>query len=394
MRDRRRRILGDPLVRAGRAFGQLPLVAKQVFEEVVAPLGGRGGPGDFQAAGDGVAAKAAAVLADPAQALVRDVAGLGLLAHQRGVARAVRLAKGVATGDQRHSLLIVHGHAGEGVADVARRGNGIGVAVRALGVHVDQAHLHGGQGLGQVALPAVALVAAEPGGLGAPVHVFIGFPHIGAAAGEAEGLETHRFQSDIPRQDHQIGPRDLAAVLLLDGPQEATGLVEVGVVRPAVERRKALLPCAGAAAAVGQAVGARAVPCHAHEQRSVVAKVSRPPILRVGHEGAQVGFQRREIQALEFLGVVEAVAHGIDQWRALVERAQVELVGPPVGVATALGRGGLGVVKGAFGVCGHGVLLVWVQALGEANGRNPSMTRKLNRLNLINSQYLSNHSDP
>jgi hypothetical protein len=33
--------------------------------------------------------------------------------------------------------------------------------------------------------------------------------------------------------------------------------------------------------------------------------------------------------------------------------------------------------------------LAWFQALGEANGRNPSMTRKLNRLNPENSEYLS-----
>ena len=52
--------LGHPLLRAGRALRQLPLEAEQVLEEVVAPLRRRGGPGDLQAAGDGVAALAGA----------------------------------------------------------------------------------------------------------------------------------------------------------------------------------------------------------------------------------------------------------------------------------------------------------------------------------------------
>jgi hypothetical protein len=57
----------------------------------------------------------------------------------------VGLAEGVAAGDERDGLLVVHRHAGEGLADVARRGERIGVAVGALGVDVDQAHLHGGE---------------------------------------------------------------------------------------------------------------------------------------------------------------------------------------------------------------------------------------------------------
>ncbi|MNV67222.1 hypothetical protein D3C71_1600120 [compost metagenome] len=175
----------------GWALGQLPFKTEQVFKEVVAPLGGCGGPGHFQAAGDGVATKAAAVLADPAQALVFDATGFGLAAYQRGITCAVRLAEGVAAGDERHGFFIIHSHARKGVTDVARCGHGVGVAVGAFGVHIDQAHLHGSQRIGQVALAAVALVTAQPGALGAPVHVFIGLPHVGAATGEAEGLEAH-----------------------------------------------------------------------------------------------------------------------------------------------------------------------------------------------------------
>ena len=66
-------------------------------------------------------------------------------------AGAVGLAEGVAAGDQRDGLLVVHRHAAEGLADVAGRGERIGIAVRAFGVDVDQAHLHGGQRILEVA---------------------------------------------------------------------------------------------------------------------------------------------------------------------------------------------------------------------------------------------------
>src|SRR5262249_28446967 len=153
-------------------------------------------------------------------------------------------------------------HAAERLADVARRGDRVRVAVRPLRVHVDEAHLHRGQGLFQVAFTAVALVV-EPRGLGAPEDVLVGLPGVLAATGEAEGREAHRLQRDVAGQDHQVGPRDLLAVLLLDRPQHPAGLVEARVVRPAVERREALLTRAGTAAAVTDAVRARAVPRHA-----------------------------------------------------------------------------------------------------------------------------------
>jgi hypothetical protein len=49
-------------------------------------------------------------------------------------------------------------------------------------------------------------------------------------------------RGDVAGEDHQVGPGDLVAVLLLDRPEQAARLVEVAVVRPAVERREALLP--------------------------------------------------------------------------------------------------------------------------------------------------------
>ena len=72
-------------------------------------------------------------------------------------AGAVGLAEGVAAGDQRDGLLVVHRHAAEGLADVAGRRDRIGVAVRAFRVDVDQAHLHGGERILEVAAVDVAI---------------------------------------------------------------------------------------------------------------------------------------------------------------------------------------------------------------------------------------------
>ena len=55
-----------------------------------------------------------------------------------------------------------------------------------------------------------------------------------AAASETEGFEAHRFEGEIARQNHQIGPGNLAAVLLLQRPQQAARFVEVCVIGPTV----------------------------------------------------------------------------------------------------------------------------------------------------------------
>src|SRR5690606_22435011 len=103
-----------------------------------------------------------------------------------------------------------------------------------------------------------------------------------------EGLEAHGFIGDGAGQDNQISPADLVAVLLLDRPQQATCLVEIGVVRPAVEGREALVTGAGAATAASDAVGTGSVPSHADHQTAVMTPVGRPPLLAVGHQRLEV----------------------------------------------------------------------------------------------------------
>ncbi len=286
------------------ALEQLPVVGEQDVEELVVPAGRVVGPGDLDAAGDRVGAHAGAVARLPAEALLLERGGLGVGADALARARAVGLAEGVAAGDQRDRLLVVHRHPAERLADVAGRRERVRVAVRALRVDVDEAHLHRAERVLQLAVAAVALVA-EPLGLRAPVDVGLGLPGVHPAAAEAEGLEAHRLQRDVAGEDHQVGPGELLAVLLLDRPQQPAGLVQADVVRPAVQRREALLPGAGAAAAVADPVGARAVPGHPDHQRPVVAEVGRPPVLGVGQHGRDVGLHRREVEGAELRGVVE-----------------------------------------------------------------------------------------
>ena len=325
--DRGLGILRLPLLGAGGALRQLPLELEQVLEEEVAPLRRRLRPSNLRTASDGVGTDAGAVLALPAQTLVFDRAAFRLDADERGIARAVRLAEGVPACDQRDGLLVVHRHAREGLADVARRGDRIGIAVRAFGVHVDQAHLHGAQRIGQLALSAITLVA-KPGALGTPVE-FLRFPGVSASAGKAEGLEAHRLERDVAHEDIEIGPGNLAAVLLLDRPQQAAGFVQIGVVGPAIERCEALLSAARAAAAIGNAVSAGAVPREADEQAAVVTKISRPPVLRIRHESVQILDHCIEIEALEFLGVVEALAHRVRGGCMLLQDLEIQPIRPP-----------------------------------------------------------------
>ena len=189
----------------------------------------------------------------------------------------MRLAKGMATCDQGDRLLVVHRHAEECFANVLGRRDGIGLAVRTFGVDVDQPHLDGAKRVLQLAFAAVALVA-EPRPFRPPVEL-LRLPDVGAAAAEAEGLEAHRFQRDVAREDHEIRPGNFLAVLLLDRPKKPPRLVEVGVVRPTVEGGETLLPAARAAAPVGDAVRARAMPGHADEEPAVMAEIRRPPVL-------------------------------------------------------------------------------------------------------------------
>ena len=330
-------IRSRPLVGAGGALGQLPLVLEQGGEEGVVPLHRGRGPDPLEPARPGVAAVAVAERVLPAQPLQLERGGLGIETDVIVGDGAVGLAERVAAGDQRDRLLVVHRHPAERLADVAGRGDRIRVAVRPLRVDVDQAHLDGAERLLEVAVAAVALIV-QPHLLGAPIDV-LGLPDVFAPAAEPERLEAHRLQRDVAGEDHQVGPGDLVAVLLLDRPEQTPGLVEAHVVGPAVERSEALGAGAATAAAVGDPVRARAVPCHPDEERPVVAEVRRPPRLRIRHQREQILSERVKIERPERLRVIELLAHRIGLRGVVLQDLQVELIRPPVSVAPASIRG-------------------------------------------------------
>ena len=321
----------------------------EVVEVAVRPLGRGRRPRALQTAGDRVAGVAGAVRAGPAEPLLLDRRALRLRSDvPLRACRAVCLAERVAARDQRDRLLVVHRHAAERLADVPGGGERIGLALRSLRVHVDQAHLHRGQRLLQVAVALVAL-RGEPLALRSPEDVVLRLPHVGASAAEAEHLQTRRLERAVAGEDHQVGPRDLLAVLLLHRPEQPARLVDVGVVGPRVERREADRAVRRAAAAVAHAVGPGAVPGHADEQPAVRAPVGRPPVLRRGHHLLDVLLDRREVELRELGRVVEVFAQRIALGGVLMKDGQVETVRPPVlirhggrvtrlGVAGAVGR--------------------------------------------------------
>ena len=122
------------------------------------------------------------------------------------IAGAVGFAEGVAARDERHRFFVIHRHTGERLPNIPGSRDRIRVAVRAFRIDVNQTHLHGSERIFQIPLSGIAFVTTQPGFLNTPVDVFFRFPDVLAPATETEGLESHRFQSDVAREDHQVGP--------------------------------------------------------------------------------------------------------------------------------------------------------------------------------------------
>src|SRR5580693_10499557 len=105
---------------ACRTLGKFPLVAEQMSEEIVTPVGWRGGPSDFQTAGNRVPRNTRAVLAAPAQSLRLKIGRPWIGANLGCIPGSVGLAEAAPAGDQGDSLLIIHGHARKSLANIAR----------------------------------------------------------------------------------------------------------------------------------------------------------------------------------------------------------------------------------------------------------------------------------
>jgi len=174
------------------------------------------------------------------------------------------LAKRVTTGDERNRLFVVHCHPGEDLPDIPGRRDRIRDTIRTLRIDVNQAHLHSSERIFELPIAGIPFVT-QPLVLCTPVDALIRLPGIFTAAGEAEGPESHRLKGDVAGKNQEVGPRDFAAILLLDRPEQPACFIEVRVIGPAVEGRETLLCGAGAATAITNAVRAGAMPCHADE---------------------------------------------------------------------------------------------------------------------------------
>ena len=111
-------VFSSPLLRAGWAFRQFPFKAEQILKIFIGPLRRFGRPGHFQAAGDRVAAPAAAKAVVPAKALRLDAGRLGFFRNMGRRRCAMGFAKGMAAGDQRNGFFVAHRHAGKGFTNV------------------------------------------------------------------------------------------------------------------------------------------------------------------------------------------------------------------------------------------------------------------------------------
>jgi hypothetical protein len=131
---------------------------------------------------------------------------------------------------------------------------------------------------------------------------------------------------------------------------QQAGFVEIGVVGPAVQRRKTECSRTRATATVRNAVRACAVPRHADKERSVVSVIGGPPRLRAGHQRNDVFFHCRQIQRKELFFVIKIRFHRVGKHGILAQNIQAKLVRPPIVIACAAACGLLqcAVHKGAF----------------------------------------------
>ena len=319
--------------------GPTVFVLEEHVKVAVVPYGGVGRPCALDAAGDGVSANAGAKVACPAEALLFKRSAFGLGTFVVLGSSAVSLAEGVSSGRQRDGFFVVHGHALERLTDVLCAQKRVRVGVGALRVDVDEAHLHGGEWILEVLARLTVAVVAQPFVLAAPVDVVFWVPNVGSPTAESKNGAAHGFDGDLSGQNEQICPADGVAVLLLDRPKKSTGFVEVAVVGPAVEGRESLGAGPATASAVAGAVRSCSVPGHANEERAVMAVIGWPPVLTVGHQCVEVGFQSLVVKGLERLSVVEVLAHWIGFLVVLMKDVQIEVFWPPILVRAHVGSG-------------------------------------------------------
>ena len=218
---------------AGWTLCEFPFVAEQGFEITVIPSCWRGCPRAFKSTGNCAAAAACAETILPTQTHFLNRRGLWLWTNILIWIRcAVCLSKCVPARNERDSFLIVHCHARECFANVVCRSQWIGCSVWTLGVDINQSHLHCGKRICKFALTRISLFC-KPFLLAAPI-CFIRLPHILTATAKSKCFKSHGFQRNIAGENDQISPRNLFAILLLDGPHQAPRFVQIDIVGPTI----------------------------------------------------------------------------------------------------------------------------------------------------------------
>jgi hypothetical protein len=86
-----------------------------------------------------------------------------------------------------------------------------------------------------------------------------------------------------------------------------------------------------------------------------MAVIGWPPVLRLGHQGHDVGFKRVKVQGLKGSGIIKAMRHRVGQAGMLVQHLQIQLVWPPIAIGLHSDFSGLaaGVHYGAFALGFH-----------------------------------------
>src|ERR1700732_47965 len=169
-------------------------MAEQCVKVPVVPLYRARGPCAFQTAGDRVGAFTAAESVCPAEALLLNGGALRFGADIFArLGSTVGFSERVPAGNESNGLFVIHRHASERFADIARRSDWIGLSIGPLRIHINQSHLNSAERIIELTIAAVALVP-HPCALRSPEDVLFGRPDVRAPAAETEGLESHRLQ--------------------------------------------------------------------------------------------------------------------------------------------------------------------------------------------------------
>src|SRR5882672_9543673 len=97
-----------------------------------------------------------------------------------------------------------------------------------------------------------------------------------------------------------------------------------------------------------------------------------PPVLRIGHQLEQILLQRKVVELLEGLGVVEVLVQRIGFGGMLVQEIQAQLIRPPVAARRAAAGG---VIERALDLVGHCIVSHGPSSIVSREAAFPTQTR-------------------